>query len=57
MKTYTEEEAVAEIIAGVDGTESCSVDNQGQLIIYTGIFVHGDGTLHDMEESVAATDS
>lgn len=57
MKTYTEEEAVAEIIAGIDSTDSCETDNTGQLIVYTGIFVWGDGTLHDQAEPVAATDS
>lgn len=57
MKNYTEEEAVAEIIAGVDGVEPMSTDNDGQLIIYTGIYQWQDGTLHDQAEPVAATDS
>ena len=57
MKTYTEEEAVAEIIAGIDGIEPMQTDERGQLIIYTGIYQWQDGTIHDGEEPVAATDS
>jgi len=57
MKKYTEEEAVAEIISSVDSTQDCQVDNQGQLVIYTGIFVHADGSLHDQPEPIAATDA
>ncbi len=50
MKNYTEEEGVAEIIAGIDGTEACETDNQGQLVIYTGIFIWDDGNIHDQTD-------
>lgn len=38
-----------ELVAGAHPSEM-ERDNQGQLIIYTGIYQHSDGTLHDEAE-------
>lgn len=47
METFTEDQ-VAEIIRNlVDGGER---DLQGQIVIYTGVFVHQDGSYHDQPD-------
>lgn len=33
-------------------TDDCEKDNDGQLVFYTGIYKHSDGTFHDEEEPI-----
>lgn len=47
MAIFTKEEVVAQL--GCEPTE-CEVDNEGQFIIYTGIFLWNDGSYHDEPE-------
>ena len=47
MKTYSNFE-----VNGLSfDTKDCEEDFEGQLVIYTGIFVWGDGTYHDEPET------
>lgn len=47
MKTYTREEML-QMTACPGGT--METDNQGQIVIYTGIFQWGDLTFHDQPD-------
>jgi hypothetical protein len=46
MKTFTQQEV--DTLCGMGG--DCEHDNQGQLVIYTGIYEWDDGTFHDEPE-------
>jgi hypothetical protein len=46
MKTYTEAEVNAATDIKADGAELCH-DNQGQIVLYTGLFQWKDGTVRD----------
>lgn len=48
MNTYTEQEAMQSITDDVNcGIDMSETDNQGQVVIYTGIFRWNDGTYHE----------
>ena len=49
MKTYTEEQVMAFRASGAWNYE-LGHDSEGQLIIYTGIFIWSDGSFHDEPE-------
>jgi hypothetical protein len=53
MATFTVAEVQDAIIEGASGVAPCEmdVDNEGQLIIYTGIYRWSDGTYRDEPES------
>ena len=53
MTIYTVAEVQDAIIEGVSGVAPIELptDNDGQLLIYTGIYVWKDGTYHDEAES------
>lgn len=42
MKTFTESEVIATTIGS-----TVEHDNQGQIVLYTGIFAWQDGSFHD----------
>ena len=44
MKTYTWQE-VLDLVASNKADDQ--EDNQGQILFYTGVYRHKDGTLHD----------
>lgn len=50
MKTFNKAEVEAEIIQ-FNNKGDIQTDNQGQLIIYTGIFKWSDETYHDEPEN------
>lgn len=46
-KAITSDEAIIEVARTIlDGTASTEKDNQGQVIIYTGVYEWEDETLH-----------
>lgn len=48
MKTYTDNEAFQHVSDNLD--LHGETDNQGQIVIYTGLFRWEDGTIHDAPE-------
>jgi hypothetical protein len=52
MAIYTETEVVRQMVelAVSEHPDLMEVDNEGQIIIYTGIFRWSDGTFHDESE-------
>jgi hypothetical protein len=50
MKLSKEEVIEAILLLGTHGIRGCELDNDGQLIIYTGIFVWEDGEYYDKPE-------
>jgi hypothetical protein len=53
MQTFTVQEAAEDILEGATDAhpDALDTDNDGQLIIYTGIYRWKDGTYHDEAES------
>jgi hypothetical protein len=48
MKTYTEAEFRQKLIDDINnGVIDCQVDNEGQLVIYTGLFQWNDSIVRD----------
>lgn len=39
-----------------EGQADVQTDNQGQLVIYTGLFQHGDGTIQDCPDPESEDD-
>jgi len=51
MKTYTRLEAKGHIISEVQGTDRFApCDNDGQIVIYTGLYMWADGSIRDSAE-------
>jgi hypothetical protein len=48
MSVYQPHEACQHIIDNMDLDET---DNQGQIVIYTGLFRHSDDSIHDEPET------
>jgi len=57
MSAITKEEVIDAIVETVSNSspKDFDVDNDGQLIVYTGIFLWRDGTFHDEIEESATT--
>lgn len=47
MKTYTWQEVLQMIASGQCEDET---DNEGQIVIYTGVFRHNDGSIKDLPD-------
>jgi len=58
MATYTSAEAFSAIVSAVENEtiQSFDIDNNGQLVFYTGIFKWEDGTFHDESECTCSDD-
>lgn len=56
MKTYTEAEVDTLTDIKAEGVELCH-DNQGQIVLYTGIFRWNDGTFRDEPDPSIDQDS
>jgi hypothetical protein len=58
MQTFTKEEVHDDIVDGVSDfhPDNHATDNQGQLIIYTGIYRWADGSYHDEPDPALANE-
>lgn len=50
MKTFTEQQAYEEAAMAAGNDDLCNTDNNGQIVICTGVFVWQDGSFHDCAE-------
>lgn len=58
MKTYDKQSARNHVIGMVreNGVEDCETDNEGQLIIHTGLYRWADNSIRDSEEPQSSSE-